>query len=176
MLATLVTLTPFSPALAQSGPSAAAVGPLTLYLHGNDIPGTLDGFTMNGTPAGTALLPINLLNEPHWYSAETLSGRFGLFNQFFVQFPCLLGLSVAPTIRVEKSDASGANRTLIAQRSGLLGLCLLGIARVRIPTVVPLATLTNERLRLSFSAPAAALVNLRLGQSSFFRATVFNTP
>jgi hypothetical protein len=165
-LAGLVTLVPFSPALAQSGPTT-----LRFFLHGTDIPGTADGFTMNATPTTSQVLNLNLLNSPRWYSDPPLTGRFGALSRFTLHVPCLLALTVGSRYTLAITDVNGGNVTQIGQRNGLLGLCL-GSARFQIPAQVP-QTLVNQRLRLTFSTLVSTTVNLRVGPGTFLEATRF---
>jgi hypothetical protein len=175
-LAGVLCLATFSPVLAADGAvGPAAVTTLRLYLHGEDIPGTLTGFTMNTTPAGSDTLVLDLLEGEHWYSQNTLTGHFTALSRFSVQFPCLIGLSVAPVISLHRTDVNGGSPTLIAERDRVLGLCL-GFTRAQLPRTVPgQITLSNQRLRLSFKTALAAVVNLRLGRNTFLQGTNFNT-
>src|SRR5688572_6090004 len=75
LLALIVRL-PLALPAAAAGPAAPAAQPpvLRLYLHGDDIPGTADGFTMNTTPASAHLLTLTLITAPRWYSDPPFTG------------------------------------------------------------------------------------------------------
>lgn len=143
--------------------------PITFYLHGNDVPGTADGFTMNQTPGPNQTVALNLLSSPSWFSVPPLTGTFQSGAAFKLVVTKTAGLSLGTTYRLSATNPDGSGEQLLGQTSQLLGL---GTQTVTIPVAVPV-TLTNQRLKLTISSALGLSVNVRMGSSSFLEATNF---
>lgn len=144
---------------------------LRYYLHGNDIPGTAGGFTMNANQPPSQVLGLNLLNAPRWYGDPPTRGTFGTGSTFTFRMPCLLGLSLATTYQVATTAPDGGNAQVIGQVTRPVELCI-GTRTVTIPVSTP-RRVDGERLRLQISTAASLNLNLNIGSGTYLQATNF---
>jgi uncharacterized repeat protein (TIGR01451 family) len=142
---------------------------LKFYLHGNDIPGTAGGFTMNQTPARSQTLALNLLTSPRWFSEPALNGTFRAAATFKVVITRTAGLSLATTYRLSATNADGTGEQLLGQTSKLLAG---GTQTITIPVTIPI-TLANKRLKLTISSAVGLGINLQMGNNTYLEATQF---
>ncbi|GAB3409454.1 FG-GAP repeat protein [Flindersiella endophytica] len=149
----------------------SAVVTLRYYLHGNDIPGTAGGFTMNANQPPSQVLGLNLLNAPRWYGDPPARGTFGAGSTFTFRMPCLLGLSLATTYQVAATAPDGGNAQVIGQVTRPVELCI-GARTVTIPVSTP-RRIDGQRLRLQISTAASLNLNLNLGSGTYLQATNF---
>ncbi len=162
------------PAIANNSSTAsitAQVAPHTVrfYLHGNDIPGTAGGYTMNLTPPTPPVtLGVSLASNPHWNSSPPINGTFAAGN-FQLRFPCTLGLGVATSFALQRTDLMGGNVQTIGSTSQLLSLCV-GQTVVNIP-VYNAQPFSNERLRLRVSNTLGLTLNLSLDHNTYLQTT-----
>ncbi len=144
---------------------------LTFFLHGNDIPGTAGGFTMNFTPPPPHTLSVSLLSHPRWFTEPTLTGTFAGNATFKLVVPCTVGVGLVNTFRLEATDPAGGSAVLLGSTQQFLSLCA-STRTIHIPVNVPVS-LSNQRLKLTISNVLAILLNLHLGQHTFLEATNF---
>lgn len=145
---------------------------LKFYLHGNDVPGTAGGYTMNLDPAPSETLSLNFANEPSWFSDPGLSGTFLPVSTFKLVMPCTLGLNAATTYRLATTELDGSSPQLLGETTQPLDLCLFGQKTVNFPVSTPLV-ITNRRLQLTIKGPAGINFNLHTGEGTFLQATSF---
>jgi uncharacterized delta-60 repeat protein len=150
---------------------AATPHALTFYLHGNDIPGTASGFTMNESPAPVQTLGLNLLNSPNWYSAPLLTGIFLPGATFKVILPRTAALGVGVTFRLAATEPNGADERLLGQTTQTLGLSL-GPRTVNIRVSTPVM-LNEQRLKLTISSALGLNLNLQTGSGTRLEMTGF---
>jgi hypothetical protein len=166
----------FDPELSNNGASASfmAVGgahALRFYLHGNDIPGTAGGYTMNLTPPSPPVtLGVNLLSAPRWNSDPVLDGTFQAGN-FRLRVPCTLGLGVITTFALHRVDADGSNSDRIGDTTQLLTLCF-GQRTIDIP-VATAEMFDGQRLQLVIASALGLNVNLTLNSNLWLDTTLF---
>jgi hypothetical protein len=164
------------PNLANNGAATSfmAMGPphaLRFYLHGNDIPGTAGGYTMNLTPPSPPVtLGVNLLNAPRWNSDPVLDGTFQAGN-FRLRVPCTLGLGVITTFALHRVDADGSNSDRIGDTTQLLTLCF-GQRTIDIP-VATAEMFDGQRLQLVIASALGLNVNLTLNSNLWLDTTLF---
>jgi len=144
---------------------------LRFFLHGHDIPGTAGGFTMSLAPARAQAIALNLRNAPTWFSDPALNGVARAGATYRLVRPCTLGLNVAATYRLSKTNLAGGNEQVIGQTQRLVGLCL-GQEVISIPVTAPVA-FANERLRLTISSTIGVNLDLQLGEGTFLDVTNF---
>lgn len=144
---------------------------LRYYLHGNDIPGTAGGFTMNANQPPSQVLRLNLLSAPRWYGDPAVRGTFGSGSTFTFRMPCLLGLSLATTYQVATTAADGGNAQVIGQVTRPVELCI-GSRTVNIPVSTP-RRIDGQRLRLQVSTAVSLNLNLNIGSGTYLQATGF---
>ena len=140
-------------------------------MHGNDIPGTAGGFTMNQTPAPSQTLGLKLLNSPSWFSQPTLTGTFQSGAAFKVVMPGTLSLSLALTFRLAATNPDGSAEQVLGQTTQTLGLGL-GPRTISIPVATPVS-LAKQRLKLTISSSSSLNLNLQVGDSTFMEAAGF---
>lgn len=142
--------------------AASSAEPLTFHLHGFDISGTADGFTMDANPPSAPQpLALNLINAPKWYSESALSGNFAA-GDFELSFPCSLGIGLATTYALHRTDLDGSNPELMTSLTQLLQICS-GMQTITIPTSST-EVFDNERLRLKISTLLSLSLTLDLGE------------
>ncbi|WP_250460414.1 DUF11 domain-containing protein [Microbulbifer litoralis] len=142
--------------------AAAAPEPLTYYLHGFDVAGTANGFTMDmNAPSPPQPLNLNLINAPKWYSDPALDGSFAA-GDYELSFPCSLGIGVATTYALHRTDIDGSNPELMASLTQPLQVCT-GFQTITIP-VRSVEALDDERLRLRISTLLGLSLTLDLGE------------
>ncbi|WP_250465041.1 thrombospondin type 3 repeat-containing protein [Microbulbifer litoralis] len=135
---------------------------LSFYLHGNDIAGTAGGFTMDLIPPSPSQpLALNLLNAPTWYSEPALSGSFAA-GDFELSFPCSLGIGVATTYTLHRTDLDGSNPNPIASVTQPIQICT-GAQTILIPAGSD-EVFDDERLRLRISTLLSLSLSLDLGE------------
>ncbi|MGH9162141.1 MAG: FG-GAP-like repeat-containing protein [Vicinamibacteraceae bacterium] len=144
---------------------------LTFFLHGNDIPGTAGGFTMNQTSGPGQTVTLNLLSVPSWFTEPIVTGTFLVGATFQLVMPCTLGLGVARTLRVMATNPAGGDESLLGEVTQGLSVCL-GQETITIPVTTPVR-LTNHRLKLTLSSAVSLNVNLKMGNHTFLEATNF---
>jgi hypothetical protein len=145
---------------------------LKFFLHGNDIPGTAGGYTMNLDPAPSETLSLNFANEPSWFSDPSLSGTFLPVSTFKLVMPCTLGINAATTYRLATTEPDGSSPQLLGETVQPLDLCLFGQKTVNFPVSTPVV-ITNRRLKLTIKGPAGINFNLHTGNGTFLQATSF---
>jgi len=144
---------------------------LRFYLHGNDIPGTAGGLTMNPAPAPSQTLSLDLLNSPSWFGEPPLTGSFQPGATFTLVFPRTLGLGLVVTFRLAATELDGSGEQLLGQTTQVLDLGL-GPHRISIPVTTPVS-FNNQRLKLTISTAASLNTNLQMGNGTFLEATEF---
>jgi hypothetical protein len=140
---------------------------LKFYLHGNDIPGTAGGFTMNQAPAPGQTLSLNLLSSPSWFSDPPLNHTFQEGATFKVVFSPSVGLSVAQTFRLASTNPDGSGEQSLGQTTQLLGG---GTQTIAIPVTTPV-TLAGKRLKLTISSSVSLGIDLQLDNGAYLEAT-----
>lgn len=144
---------------------------LTLYLHGDDLPGTAGDFTMNQTPPPAKPLILNLSDSPSWFSDPALTGTFQSASTFQLVLPCTLAMSLSKTVRLAATALDGREEQSLGQVTRGPALCL-GQEIFTIPVTTPL-TLTGRRLKLTITSSVDLGLNLQMGAHTFLRATSF---
>ncbi len=144
---------------------------LRFFLHGNDTPGTAGGFTMDFVPSTSQTLTVNLSQSPRWFSNPTLTGTVLAGGTFKVVRPCSLGVSLAATYRLAKTNPDGSAEQVLGQVHRPIGLCL-GSEVIAIPVSTP-AAFANQRLKLTISSAVSVNLDLRLGPGAFAEVTNF---
>jgi hypothetical protein len=144
---------------------------LTFYLHGNDIPGTAGGLTMNQNPASSQLFNVNLFYAPTWFSDPAVTGTVPSGGQFKLIIARTVGLSLPTTFRLASTDLDGGNEQELGQITQGIGLGF-SPKTVTIPVATP-ATLNNRRLKLTVSSAFQLNLNLQIGTSSYLTVTQF---
>jgi uncharacterized delta-60 repeat protein len=140
----------------------------TFFLHGNDVPGTAGGFTMNQTAPSTQFLAINLGNGPSWFSEPAVNGSFLSGATFQLVAPCTLGVSLPKTVSLSSTALDGSDEQALGTVSH--GLTFCSSQTITIPVTTPV-TLSARRLKLTLSSPFALPIVLRLGNNTFLRGT-----
>ncbi|WP_250465037.1 hypothetical protein [Microbulbifer litoralis] len=149
----------------------AAPEALRFYLHGFDIPGTANGFTMDfSPPSPPAALALNLATAPSWYSEPSLDGSF-VSGDFILQFPCSLGIGLATTYDLQRTALDGSNPETIGSKTQPLQVCT-GTQTISIP-VGNAEEFDEERLRLRISTLLGLSINLDLGENVWLDTTEF---
>lgn len=143
---------------------------LALYLHGNDIPGTAGGYTMNSTPAPSQALSINLGTSPSWFSDPSLVGNFTSGATFSLTYPCTVALGLNVTYALASTAPDGSDSQPLGSVNEPISLCLLGSHTVSIPVLTPVA-FDSRRLKLSISAALGVYLNLQLGSGTYVQGT-----
>ncbi|WP_250460407.1 DUF11 domain-containing protein [Microbulbifer litoralis] len=142
--------------------AAAAPEPLTFYLHGFDVAGTADGFTMDANPPSPPQpLNLNLINGPQWYSEPGLDGSF-VAGDYELSFPCSLGIGLATTYALHRTAPDGSSPELMASLTQPLQICT-GSQTITIP-VSSAEAFDDERLRLRISTLLGLSITLDLGE------------
>jgi uncharacterized delta-60 repeat protein/uncharacterized repeat protein (TIGR01451 family) len=144
---------------------------LRFFLHGTDIAGTAGGFTMNATPAAAQPLKLNLRNNPSWFSDPALSGVVAAGGTMRLIRPCTLGVGLAVTYRLAKTDLGGGNEQALGATQRLLAPCV-GQEVISIPVATPVA-FANERVRLTISSGLHLNLDLQLGEGTLLEITNF---
>ncbi len=144
---------------------------LRFYLHGYDVPGTAGGFTMDLNPASPpSPLSLNLASAPKWYSEPALEGEFEAGN-FLLQFPCSLGIGLATTYALHRTELDGSSADAIGSTTQPLQVCT-GTQTISIP-VSSTEVFDDERLRLRISTLLGLSINLDLGAEVWLETTEF---
>ena len=154
-------------------PVAATAHTVKLYLHGNDIPGTAGGFTMNQTaPATGTSVTLSLLSAPAWFSDPVFNGSFASGTAFQVDFPCSLGLGALVTYSLARTNVTGGAATPIGSTTQLLNACVGTTHSVTIPVTGPVV-FSNQRLKLTISSLLGLLLTMPLGSGTDLQGTLY---
>lgn len=143
---------------------------VTFFLHGNDVPGTAGGFTMNLTAPSTQFLLLAPGSTPSWFSDPAVNGTFLSGATFQVVLPCTLGIALPKTVRLASTDLGGGNEQILGQAIEPFRLC--SSQTIAVPVTTP-ATFANRRLKLSIASNVVVHLPLQLGSHTFVRGTTF---
>lgn len=146
---------------------------LILFLHGNDIPGTAGGFTMNLTPPPpSTTLFIGVGSSLSWFSDPPLNGTFTPASTFQLQAACALGLGVGARFSLASTDLNGGSVQPLGSQSLPLAVCL-GSFNVTIPVTTPV-NFNNRRLKLTIDQVLGLGLTLQGGPNTFLKGTNYS--
>ena len=145
---------------------------LTFFLHANDEPGTVDGFTMDLKKPDSQDLSIENGRTASWFSDPAVIGAFLPGAQVRLALPCPIDVSLPKIVTLASTDLDGGDvRPLGAAIQGLVICATQDSVSVAIPVTTP-TTLINRRLRLTITGMGQA-ISLPIGRYTFLEATNF---
>ena len=144
---------------------------VAFYLHGRETAGTAGGFSMNLSPAQPSGNTLQLGKNVNWLSEPPLTGTLQSGATATVTLPRLTGRSATATFQVSATELDGSSEIVLCQTTQLLGAS--GVNVVTIPLSAAPIELTDQRLKLSVTAPPGVNLKIEAGQAPTLEITPF---